>query len=397
MIIEFDWLQQDGVKKVLSLLYSIIGIIRFVIPIILILMTTIEIAKKVINPKEENGQKKILTRIIAAIIIFFIPTFIDLFAYITGIEVVNLKKEINNSSTVKDNTTKANTTKNNTVKNNPVKKEVILSDLSVSNCPNSLKKYHNGDSITLNTNIPSTYNGDIIWSVLEGMKYIKYSPTNNNKSINIKISGVNYSDKVVLEVSSKGKKGRCTIYVDKEKINNLSYTNCPIKTKYYYVGDSIELKTDINSNYHGEIVWYIDNNEAASIKTSNDKKEAKVDILDHTKEGYVIVSTVAGGKASACIINIAVVKELLITNCPPKGNVYHVGDTIVLNSNLPNYYKGSINWNNSTYSPDTFMITPSKDGRSATLKIVKVPQENYGYVGLGADRKGTSCSIYIES
>ena len=74
----FNWCAQEGVKGVFHLVKSILDILRYAVPIILIAMTSLDIAKKVINPDEKDGQKKIMTRLIAAVIVFFIPFFIKL-------------------------------------------------------------------------------------------------------------------------------------------------------------------------------------------------------------------------------------------------------------------------------------------------------------------------------
>ena len=43
------WLNQNGVKNVVDMIYRILDIIRIVVPIGLIVMTSFDISKKVIN------------------------------------------------------------------------------------------------------------------------------------------------------------------------------------------------------------------------------------------------------------------------------------------------------------------------------------------------------------
>ena len=74
----FSWCSQEGVKNTIYLIKNILQVLRIVVPIGLIVMTSIDIAKKVINPEEKDGQKKIMTRAVAAIIVFFIPTIISI-------------------------------------------------------------------------------------------------------------------------------------------------------------------------------------------------------------------------------------------------------------------------------------------------------------------------------
>ena len=78
MYILFDWCAQDGVIKVFKMIKVILQVIRIIIPIILVVMTILDVTKQVINPNEKDGKTKIVNRLIAAIIIFLIPTVINL-------------------------------------------------------------------------------------------------------------------------------------------------------------------------------------------------------------------------------------------------------------------------------------------------------------------------------
>ena len=77
-ILVFNWCSQAGVQNVMKIIKTLINIIRWVVPIGLIIMTTLDIMKKVINPDDKDGGKKIMTRAIAAVIVFFVPLFIRL-------------------------------------------------------------------------------------------------------------------------------------------------------------------------------------------------------------------------------------------------------------------------------------------------------------------------------
>ena len=55
-----------------------LNIMRFVVPIGLIVTVTLNILKGVIDPKSEDGKKNIKTKVIAAIIVFLIPSVINL-------------------------------------------------------------------------------------------------------------------------------------------------------------------------------------------------------------------------------------------------------------------------------------------------------------------------------
>ena len=72
------WCNEEGVRNAFHLIKNILEVLRIVVPIGLIVMTSLDIAKKVINPEDKDGQKKIMNRALAALIVFFIPTMIKL-------------------------------------------------------------------------------------------------------------------------------------------------------------------------------------------------------------------------------------------------------------------------------------------------------------------------------
>ena len=83
IIIDFSWncTNPNGpnyIKPIFDMAKTILNILRIVVPIILIAMTTLDITKKVINPEDKEGQKKIMTRAIAALIVFLVPTIVNL-------------------------------------------------------------------------------------------------------------------------------------------------------------------------------------------------------------------------------------------------------------------------------------------------------------------------------
>ena len=56
----------------------VLNVIRLVVPIGLIVMTVLDISKNVINPDEKDSMKKIGTRLIAAVIVFLVPTIVNI-------------------------------------------------------------------------------------------------------------------------------------------------------------------------------------------------------------------------------------------------------------------------------------------------------------------------------
>lgn len=72
------WCGEQGVKDAFHMIRTIIEIIRYVVPIGLIAMTTVDVTKKIINPDEKDGQKKIMRRLIAAVVVFLVPIIITI-------------------------------------------------------------------------------------------------------------------------------------------------------------------------------------------------------------------------------------------------------------------------------------------------------------------------------
>ncbi len=77
-----------GFLRVVSLIRTILNIIRFAVPLGLIIWIALDLFKNVVNPENKDGVKKIGIRFGAAIIVFLLPTIIplllQLFDDITG-------------------------------------------------------------------------------------------------------------------------------------------------------------------------------------------------------------------------------------------------------------------------------------------------------------------------
>ena len=80
-ILDFYICDTLGFLQVMNLIKTLLNILRFVIPIIVILMLIMDLTKNVINPNEKEGMKKIVTRVSAAVIVFLVPTIINLIVY----------------------------------------------------------------------------------------------------------------------------------------------------------------------------------------------------------------------------------------------------------------------------------------------------------------------------
>lgn len=66
-----------ALATVLDIVRKFFNIFQLVVPILLIVGLTIQLIKLVTNPDEKGGGKKVINRIIAAVICFFIPVIVD--------------------------------------------------------------------------------------------------------------------------------------------------------------------------------------------------------------------------------------------------------------------------------------------------------------------------------
>lgn len=63
--------------KFIKFIFLVLNVIRIAVPIILIIKTTIDIYKKIINPNDKDGLNIVIKRFTACILIFLIPTIIE--------------------------------------------------------------------------------------------------------------------------------------------------------------------------------------------------------------------------------------------------------------------------------------------------------------------------------
>lgn len=65
--------------RILSFFNTSINVIRFAVPIILIVKTTLDVYHQILDVNDTGFKEKITKRIFAAVIVFLVPTFINLF------------------------------------------------------------------------------------------------------------------------------------------------------------------------------------------------------------------------------------------------------------------------------------------------------------------------------
>lgn len=378
MIIDFSWFKSQDVQNVISALLTILDIVRIVVPIGLIAMTTIDITKKVINPEDKDGQKKIMIRALSALIVFLSPIIVNLVLNFVGIDTSGLGS-LNSKIKSKD------TSPTYTPPADPVK----LTSLSLFNCPNIMKA---GDSVELKTNIPTSYKGSISWE--ETKDLLDIIPSYDKKSATISLLNDDKIASTTITVTADGLKAYCIVSAN----INFSITNCPPLSKRLQPGDRITLTTDVSSKYNGKILWDQDHN-VFKMTPKEDGHSMVLEVVDNPPTTAVIVKAIKGNRESSCLMFVDKPKldTLSVINCPNSSNIrFDPGEEITLTTDIPDTFKGDIVWKNSLHDDDNnIIITPSDDGRSATIRVIDNPTKTFATPMVVAGGKASSCVIYF--
>lgn len=75
-ILDFDFCGACGTKQAFAIIKTLLTWVRIAVPIGLIALTIVDVSKKTLKPDDKDGQKKILTRLIASVIVFFVPVMV---------------------------------------------------------------------------------------------------------------------------------------------------------------------------------------------------------------------------------------------------------------------------------------------------------------------------------
>lgn len=67
-----------ALAKYLDVVKQVLNIIHIIVPIILIIMGTVEFIKMITNPDNKKSYKSLLNKVIATVIIFFLPFIVNL-------------------------------------------------------------------------------------------------------------------------------------------------------------------------------------------------------------------------------------------------------------------------------------------------------------------------------
>lgn len=162
-----------GLAKILSIINNIIQLVHIIVPIILIIMATINLIELMSTPEEKKLLKKLFNKILAAIIVFMVPTIMNAFLNIlpNNYDLAGCLKAAKELDTV---------TKNNQViyktMNNKKKKNTIISnpDDYERGDPRTNKNDNNGSSKGTSN---STISGDGSILLIAGHSYPPYCST----------------------------------------------------------------------------------------------------------------------------------------------------------------------------------------------------------------------------
>ena len=70
-----------GLGQILYVVKNVMALIQIIVPIILIVVSGINLTKLVINPEEKKGLKKVINSLIAAVVVFMIPVIVNAVMY----------------------------------------------------------------------------------------------------------------------------------------------------------------------------------------------------------------------------------------------------------------------------------------------------------------------------
>ena len=79
-----DTCNDPALSTTLASVKNIMLLIQIIVPIALLIGATVEFAKLTINPEEKDGFRKILNKVIAALIVFIIPLLVNLIMGVVG-------------------------------------------------------------------------------------------------------------------------------------------------------------------------------------------------------------------------------------------------------------------------------------------------------------------------
>lgn len=367
-----DLLNSSGFQAVLNLIENILKIIRWVVPIGLIVMTGVDIFKKVINPNEKEGQKKIMYRIVAAIVIYFIPYLSNILMGLVDIG--------------KNGYSKSGTDGGSEVINNG-------SSIDILYCPNSNTKIKVGSSLSLSTTASNDYKGTIEWMKNIDDEYVIITPKNSGQQLDytIKKYPPNGNFSIMLKDNSDLK--QCKINVEQDNIDtNIAILDCPKNDKIFNIGDEIVLTADVVKDYNGALKWSSPATKSINIKQDSTGKKASIRIINYDAKGYEFIVLSNGVKSATCKIDIRskaiVTGNIDISGCPNNKVKKGQSFSIIANDNSKVHFSGAIFSN--------FYELTDNQNNTASVKIINHYSDYFSMSihVVSDDGKEGWCNIY---
>ena len=148
----------------LSIFNNFLNLIHIIVPILLIVMASINLFQLMMNPKEEKDRKKVYNKFIAAVIVFFIPTIVNALLGMlpNNFELYGCLKEAQNiSSSANSNESvyiKTNEDKRKKLINNPSDYEKGTKQETNNNQNNSTSTQNNTNKQNSSTNTQNNTN-----------------------------------------------------------------------------------------------------------------------------------------------------------------------------------------------------------------------------------------------
>lgn len=374
MYILFDFIHSNGFIRVLNMVENILNIIRIIVPIGLIFMTSIDILRKIINPEDKEGQKKILNRALAAILVFLSPLLINIFK-----EMTNLAPSGSIAGKTSQETDSKDNNGNNNDKTNENNNPILKANITIIDCPKNIVSLNKQLSLTASV---SNYQGELIWSANYGESIVKLTTLSEGKKLNYTINDYPANGNITFTVNGGDIIRTCTVSVEKPKsTGNVKISNCPNKNILYNKGDSIVLKAEVPSTYYGNLTWntYSSKN-TVSILPSSDSKQATITFTDYNALGVIKIALSGNNNTDSCPLYVSVSDrtsgEINIDNCPK--NRVKVGDSFVISTNS----NSAITWvdaYNNVYSQYYSLV----DNKNGTANVTVISDYNLDKGGDG--------------
>ena len=102
ILVSMSSCNDPGIARLMSAMKNGLTLIQIVVPILLIVMASVNLFKLASNPEDKKGLTRVKNGFIAAVIVFFIPMIIDILMNVLGTN-TTISSCWNNSNTGSNN------------------------------------------------------------------------------------------------------------------------------------------------------------------------------------------------------------------------------------------------------------------------------------------------------